>query len=343
MPVPGTEQILTAYARGHEAGIAAYAEAVENSSTAPPDTGLLAWGSVMGPDERAAYDACAAAVELAIARRELSSGARGWRAKRRALIDRWLTTPPPAPTAQEGGRHRAHHAPGVSDTWLARIHTERMDAWANSRRANRSRLAAAVLPRLLEGSPCRRRTRCPPGWLLGTPTSAELTQARHYIRPRSVSQGGGRVRAGGSSCPGPAARKWTCSRCTRCAGWPRARSAPIRPAGTSLVLRGPGPRRLMAEDPAMRWRIGTAALVGTDDAAAGLRGRVRRRPCFLLVAGRRLRRADRHLARIHTEEGSTSRGRPTWPRRCGAKMIAWRHQLSAPAPSLYRAPRPGSR
>ena len=51
---PGTEQILTAYARGHEAGIAAYAEAVETSSTAPPDTSLLAWGSVMGPDERAA-------------------------------------------------------------------------------------------------------------------------------------------------------------------------------------------------------------------------------------------------------------------------------------------------
>jgi len=77
---PGTEQILTAYGRGHDVGIAAYAEAVENSSTAPPDTALLAWGSVMGPDERAAYDACAAAVELAIASGELASGARGWRA-----------------------------------------------------------------------------------------------------------------------------------------------------------------------------------------------------------------------------------------------------------------------
>ena len=71
----GTEKILTAYADGHEDGIAAYAEAIENSSAAPSDTGLLAWGSVMGPDERAAYDACAAALELAIASGELSVGA----------------------------------------------------------------------------------------------------------------------------------------------------------------------------------------------------------------------------------------------------------------------------
>ena len=65
----GTEQILTAYADGHEDGIAAYAEAIENSHAVPPDTDLLAWSSVMGPDERAAYDACAAAIELAVAAR----------------------------------------------------------------------------------------------------------------------------------------------------------------------------------------------------------------------------------------------------------------------------------
>src|SRR6201996_4670080 len=57
---PGTGQILTACARGREPGIAAHAGGVANSSTAPPDPGLLAWGSVRGPDGRAAYDACAA-------------------------------------------------------------------------------------------------------------------------------------------------------------------------------------------------------------------------------------------------------------------------------------------
>ena len=57
----GTEKIITAYADGHEEGIAAYTEAIEASNAAPPDTELLAWGSVMGLQERAAYDACAAA------------------------------------------------------------------------------------------------------------------------------------------------------------------------------------------------------------------------------------------------------------------------------------------
>ena len=58
----GTEKIITAYADRHEEGIAAYTEAIEESNAAPPDTELLAWGSVMGSQERAAYDACAATV-----------------------------------------------------------------------------------------------------------------------------------------------------------------------------------------------------------------------------------------------------------------------------------------
>ncbi len=87
----GTEKIITAYADGHEDGIAAYTEAIEESNAAPPDTELLAWGSVMGAQERAAYDACAAALELAFASGELSAGARGWRTKRVDIVNRWLT------------------------------------------------------------------------------------------------------------------------------------------------------------------------------------------------------------------------------------------------------------
>ena len=100
-----TERIITAYAARHEDGIAAYTEAIEASNAAPPDTELLAWGSVMGPQERAAYDACAAAVELAFASGELCVGARGWRTKRSDLVNRWLAgcwfprggRPPPDP------------------------------------------------------------------------------------------------------------------------------------------------------------------------------------------------------------------------------------------------------
>src|SRR5262249_432050 len=82
----GTEKIITAYADGHEEGIASYTEAIEESNAAPPDTELLAWGSVMGSQERAAYDACAAALELAFASGELSVGAAGWRPKRRSTV-----------------------------------------------------------------------------------------------------------------------------------------------------------------------------------------------------------------------------------------------------------------
>ncbi|HEY1674882.1 MAG TPA: hypothetical protein VGG50_19365 [Streptosporangiaceae bacterium] len=326
---PGTEQILTAYARGHEAGIAAYAEAVENSSTAPPDTGLLAWGSVMGPDERAAYDACAAAVELAIACRELSSGARGWRAKRRALIDRWLTTPPPAPMAQEGGRHRAHHAPGVSDTWLARIHTERMDAWANSRPGERSRLAAAVLPRLLEETVPPEGALPTLGWLLGHADVGLKLTARHYIPPaiiaEAVDEFGWR-----EQLPGALRQELDVLPLHTLRGLAQGEMGAIRRAGTSLVLTRTG--RLMAEDPAVRWRIGTAALVGTDDGprpdfAVAVREAAL---LFLLVSGPAgYEELTRHLARIHAEEGWASRGRADLAESVRREIGGLRHRLWA--------------
>ena len=326
---PGTEQILTAYGRGHEAGIAAYAEAVENSSTAPPDTSLLAWGSVMGPDERAAYDACAAAVELAIASGELSSGARGWRAKRAALIDRWLTTPPPTPVAREGGRHPAHHAPGVSDTWLARIHTERMDAWANSRPGERSRLAAAVLPRLLEET-------APPGdalptlgWLLGRADVGLKLTARHYIPPAVITEAvdmfGWR-----EQLPGALRQELDVFPLHTLRGLAQGEMGAIRRAGTSLVLTRTG--RLMAEDPNVRWRIGTAALVGPDDGprpdfAVAVR---EASLLFLLVSGPAgYEELTRHLARIHAEEGWTSRGRADLSEAVRREIHGLRHRLWA--------------
>jgi hypothetical protein len=328
---PGTERILTAYGDGHEAGIAAYAEAVENSSTAPSDTGLLAWGSVMGPDERAAYDACAAAIELAIASGELPAGSRGWRAKRNALIDRWLTAPPAARDGQTGWndparghpagrppgegrsqpvRHRAgaHHAPGVSGTWLARIHTERMDAWANSRPGERSRLAAAVLPRLLEEAGAPDDALPTLSWLLGHADAGLRLTARHYIPPALVTEAvdmfGWREQLAGAL-----KQELDVFPLHTLRGLAQGEMGAIRRTGTSLVLTRTG--RLMTEDRDTRWRIGTAALVGADDGTqpdfavavreAGL--------LFLLVSGPAgYEELTRHLTRIHTEEGWTARG-----------------------------------
>src|ERR1700743_625345 len=304
---PGTEQILTAYGRGHDVGIAAYGEAVENSSTAPPDPALLAWGAVMGPDERAAYDACAAAVELAIASGELASGARGWGATRGALVGRWASHPPP----HEGGVHRGgpHHAPGVSDTWLARIHTERMDAWANSRPGERSRLAAAGLPPLLEG-PAPPPDALPTlGWLLGHADVGLKLTARHYIPPaiitEAVDEFGWR-----EQLPGALRQELDVFPLHTLRGLAQGEMGAIRRAGSSLVLTRTG--RLMAEDPMPRWRIGPAALVGTDDGSRpDFAVAVREASLlFLLVSGPAgYEELTRHLARIHAEEGWTSRGR----------------------------------
>jgi len=316
---PRTETILTAYGDGHEAGIAAYAEAVEHSSTAPPDTGLLAWGPVMGPDERAAYDACAAAIELAIASGELLPGSRGWRARRTALIDRWLTIPPPAQDGPAGrhpagggpgapGRHGAHHAPGASGTWLARIHAERMDAWAHSRPGERSRLAATVLPRLLEEADPPDDALPTLSWLLGYADVGLRLTARHYIPPTLVTEAvdmfgwreqlAGALRQELDVFPLHALR-----------GLAQGEMGALRRSGTSLLLTRTG--RVMVEDRAARWRIGTAALVGADDGARpDFAVAVREASLlFLLVSGPAgYEELTRHLTRIHAEEGWTARG-----------------------------------
>src|ERR1700759_4422822 len=87
----GFGEIIKGYSAGHEKGFAAYTEAIEESNAPPPDTELLAWGSVMGSQERAAYDACAAALELAFASGELSVGGRGWGSQRGGLVKRRAT------------------------------------------------------------------------------------------------------------------------------------------------------------------------------------------------------------------------------------------------------------
>ncbi|HMD26677.1 MAG TPA: hypothetical protein VKH61_21465, partial [Streptosporangiaceae bacterium] len=71
---PDTSKVLGAYAISRDEGLDAYAKALNTSHAVPPDTDLLAWSSAMGTDERAAYDACAAAIELAVAARELKVG-----------------------------------------------------------------------------------------------------------------------------------------------------------------------------------------------------------------------------------------------------------------------------
>ena len=256
---PGTEEIITAYADGHEEGIAAYTEAIEESNAAPPDTELLAWGSVMGSQERAAYDACAAALELAFASGELSVGARGWRIKRVEIVNRWLTGRLADDLASEG--QAPDGAPG-NDSWLSRISAERIDAWAHGRPGERSRLARALIPRLLEPPGVPDDPLPTLGWLLGHAREGLRLTARYYIAPALVSEA---VDTFGwrDQLVGTLRQELDVFPLHTLRGMAQSEMGAIRRSRTSLVLTKTG--KLMTADPAARWHIGTAALIGPDD------------------------------------------------------------------------------
>jgi hypothetical protein len=255
-----TEQIITAYAAGHEKGIAAYTEAIDASNAAPPDTDLLAWGSVMGTQERAAYDACAAALELAFASGELIAGSRGWRTKRADLVNRWLTGRTQASAEAPCGRLPA----GVlsHETWLGRISAERIDAWAHGRPGERSRLARGLIPRLLEPLVLPDDPLPTLAWLLGHAHEGLRLTARHYIAPALVSEA---VEAFGwrDQLVGTLRQELDVFPLHTLRGMAQGEMGAVRRYRTSLVLTKTG--RLMASDPAARWHIGTAAVIGSDD------------------------------------------------------------------------------
>jgi hypothetical protein len=278
----GTEKIINAYADGHEEGIAAYTEAIEESNAAPPDTELLAWGSVMGSQERAAYDACAAALELAFASGELSVGARGWRTKRVDIVNRWLTGPPtgdldsdaepgpaldadvePGPALNGGGEPgpALDGSPGT-DTWLGRISAERIDAWAHGRPGERSRLARGLIPRLLEPPAVPDDPLPTLRWLLGRAGEGLRLTARYYIAPALVTEA---VEEFGwrDQLVGTLRQELDVFPLHTLRGMAQSEMGAIRRRSSSLVLTKTG--KLMTADPAARWHIGTAALIGPDD------------------------------------------------------------------------------
>jgi len=299
-----TARIINAYAGSRDEGLSAYAKALSISHAVPPDTDLLAWSTVMGPDERAAYDACGAAIELAVAAGELKVGVSGWKTKRAALVERWLTQPSCEPDA---------------DTWLSKISAERIDEWAHGHPGERSALARRLMPRLLEPPDLPDEPLPTLRWLLRHADAGLRLTARHYIAPTLVGEaaglfgwapprgsavggsvigggaaGGGAAgggAAGGGAAGGGAAGggvvgggvvggvvgggvvggAGAAGRYQELEVYPlhvlrglaQHEMGAVRRSGNSLVLSRTG--RLMADDAAVRWHIGTAALIGPDD------------------------------------------------------------------------------
>ncbi len=311
-----TEQIIAAYACGQADGVAAYSKALASSHAAPPDTDLLAWSSAMGPEERAAYDACAAAIELAVAARELRVGVSGWKTKRAALVERWLT--------------RSTGEPGA-DTWLSRISAERIDEWANGHPGERAQMARRVVPRLLEPPVLPGEPLPTLRWLLQHADAGLRLTARHYIAPALVGEAAGMFGWGGHTRGGARHQELDVFPLHTLRGLAQHEMGAVRRSGTSLVLTRTG--RLMAEDAAVRWHIGTAALIGPDDGTDPDFTVAVREAALLVVtlsdgpvsfeelAGR--------LTGLHAAEGWTSRSGNSLAGAIRSEIHVLRHRLRA--------------
>jgi hypothetical protein len=334
----GTEKIITAYADGHEEGIAAYTEAIEESHAAPPDTELLAWGSVMGAQERGAYDACAAALELAFASGALSAGARGWRTKRVEIVNRWLTGRPEIGWLAAGGSSPADTSevgqdgtPGT-DTWLGRISAERIDAWAHGRPGERSRLARGLIPRLLEPPALPDDPLPTLRWLLDYADDGLRLTARHYIAPAIVTEA---VDTFGwrDQLVGTLRQELDVFPLHTLRGMAQTEMGAIRRSHTSLVLTKTG--KLMTADPAARWHIGTAALIGPDDGPQPDFSVAVREAALLIILTSGPTGYDeltRLLTDIHSVEGWANGGRTGSPGLTSAvrtELYTLRHRLWA--------------
>src|SRR5690242_14903219 len=151
--------------------------------------------------------------------------------------------------------------PGT-DTWLGRISAERIDAWAHGRPGERSRLALGLIPRLLEPPAVPEDPLPTLRWLLGRAGEGLRLTARHYIAPALVTEA---VEEFGwrDQLVGTLRQELDVFPLHTLRGMAQSEMGAIRRRSTSLVLTKTG--KLMTADPAARWHIGTAALIGPDD------------------------------------------------------------------------------
>jgi len=185
------------------------------------------------------------------------------------IVNRWLTgrpeIPPPPPAGGPGIGAETRAAPDGgpgNDTWLGRISAERIDAWAHGRPGERSRLARGLIPRLLEPPAVPDEPLPTLRWMLSHAAEGLRLTARHYIAPALVTEA---VEEFGwrDQLVGTLRQELDVFPLHTLRGMAQSEMGAIRRSRTSLVLTKTG--KLMMADPAARWHIGTAALIGPDD------------------------------------------------------------------------------
>ena len=111
---PRTADIQAGWSSDRRAAFQLFSRATADSGYDPPDTDLLAWGSVMGIDEAGLRSALARVLEHAVDTGVYLPGRSGWRYTQANLVEAWLGTP----AIVHAGR-----------TPLEVIHAERREAW----------------------------------------------------------------------------------------------------------------------------------------------------------------------------------------------------------------------
>lgn len=162
-----TSSLLAAWEEGDPDAPARLEELLERSGLEPPDTPLLAWGSVMGSVEARLRDEAALALESAVEAGRLVPGRTGFERAQLAYVEAFLHDP----RAELDGR-----------TPLAAIHEERIERWVQRGGGKRRQIVGPVAAELSEPGPAIARAGIdealePLVWLLGVATDGlELTQ-----------------------------------------------------------------------------------------------------------------------------------------------------------------------
>ena len=172
-----TSSVLAAWAQDAGAGAAAFRDAHGSSGVEPPDTSLLAWGSIMGADEARAFEMVERALGHAVAAGELVPGRPHWRSQAASITEMALTQPLDLPPGQ---------------TLVGLVITERVGRWIDSaRHPLHQQWRASVANRLLhpvEPPADPSNAVAPIRWLLDLAAQtggAELTQS-HYLARATV-------------------------------------------------------------------------------------------------------------------------------------------------------------
>lgn len=172
-----TVAVLDAWAEGYDEGVKAFQKAYESSGVEPPDTDILAWGSIMGVDEATACDAVERALGEAIRAGELVPGTTRWRSKAQSICEKVLTDPLEFPPGQ---------------TLASLVITERVGSWVDpARHPVLKDWRSSVANRLLNPIPPPLDPSgaiAPVRWLLelaSTKAGARLT-ASNYLEPVAV-------------------------------------------------------------------------------------------------------------------------------------------------------------